>query len=96
MVWYSHLFKNFLQFVVIYTAKGCVVNEANVFFFFLEFPGFLNDLMNVDNLIADSSVFSKPKLYIWKFLVHILIKPSLKDFEHNVGSMLNEPNCTVV
>ena len=89
MVWYSDLFKNFPQFVVIYTAKGfSVVNEANVFFFFfMEFPGFLNEPMNVHNLITDSSVFSKLSLYIWKFLVHILLKPSLKDFEPNLISM---------
>ena len=81
---------------MIHRVKGiCVINEAEVDVF-LEFPGFLNDLMNVDNLIADSSVFSKPKLYIWKFLVHILLKPNLKDFEHNLASMLNEPNCTLV
>ena len=84
MVWNSHLLKNFLQFVVIHTVKGFhVVNEAegNAF---LEFPCFLYDLTNVGNLISGSSVFLKPRLYIWKFSVHILgSKPSLKDFECN-------------
>ena len=71
MVQYSHLFKNFPQFVVIHTVKGfSTVNEAEVdVFFFLEFPCFLYDPMNVGNLISGSSAFSRPSLYIWKFLV---------------------------
>ena len=85
MVWYSHFFKNFPQFVVIHTLKGfSVVNEAEVF---LEFPCFLCDPVNVDNLISDSSSFSKPNLYIWQFLVYALLKPRLKYFEHNLASM---------
>ena len=64
------------------------------FFFFLESPCFLYDPMNVDNLIAGSSTY-KPSLYMWKFLVHVLLKLSLKDFEHNLDSMWNECNCTV-
>ena len=87
MVWYSHLFKNFPQFVVIHTIKGVsVVSEAEVDAF-LEFPCFLHDPTNVDNLISGSFAFSKPSLYIWKFSVHMVLKPSLKDFEHNLASM---------
>ena len=80
MVWYSHLFKNFQQFVVIRTAKGFnIVNEAEVGVF-LEFPCFLYDP-------TDVSAFSKPSLYIWKFSIYILLKPSLKDFKHNLTNM---------
>ena len=85
MVWYSHFFKNFPQFVVIHTLKGfSVVNEAEVF---LEFPCFLCDPVNVDNVISGASAFLKPSLYIWKFLVYLLLKPSLKDFEYYLASM---------
>ena len=81
---------------MIHTVKGfSVVNEAEVDVF-LEFPCFLYDLINVCNLISGSSDFSKFSLHIWKFLVHILLKPSLKDFEYNLASMWNEQNCTVV
>ena len=87
MVWYSHLLKNFSQFVVIYTIKGfSVVNEAEVDVF-LEFPCFFYDSMDVGSLISVSSAFSKPSLYIWKFLIQVLLKPSLKDFEHYIASM---------
>ena len=96
VVWYSHLFKNFPQFVVIHTVKSLsIVNEAEVDVF-LEFPCFLYDPTNVGNLISCSFAFSKPSLYIWKFSVHILLQPSLKDFEHNLTSLGNEHNCTVV
>ena len=94
VVWYSHLFKNFPQFVVIHTVEWfSAVNEAEVL---LQFPCFLYDPKNVGNLISGSSAFSKPRLYIWKFLVHILLKPSLKDFEYYLASMWNECNCVVV
>ena len=87
MFWYSHLFKNFPQFVVIYTVKGFrTVNEAEVDIF-LEFPCFLHDLTNVDNLISGSYAFSKPRLYVWKFSVHILLNSNLKDVEHYLGSL---------
>ena len=87
MVWYSHLLKDFPQFVVIQTVKGFkVVNEAEVDVF-LEFPCFFYDPADVGNLISGSSAFSKSSLYIWKFLVHILLKPSLKDFELYLASM---------
>ena len=87
MVWYSHLLKNFPEFVVIRTVKGFgVVNKTEVDVF-LEFSCFLYDPMNVGNLIFGSPAFSKLNLYIWKFSDHILLKPSLKDFEHNLASM---------
>ena len=95
MVWYSHLSKNSPQFVVIHIVKGfSVVSEVDVFFF--EFPCFLYDPINVDNLVSCSSTFSKSNLYIWKFFVHVLLKPSLKDFQHNLISMGDEGNCLVV
>ena len=94
VVWYSHLFMNFPH--VIHAVKGfSVVNEAEVDAF-LEFPCFLHDLTNVDNLISGSYAFSKPILYIWKFSVHILLKPSLKNFEYNLTSMWIEPSCMVI
>ena len=84
VVWYSHLFKNFSQFVVIHTVKGfCVVNKADV----LEFSCFFYDPTDVGNLISGSSAFSKSSLYIWKFLIQVLLKPSLQDFEHYLASM---------
>ena len=96
VVWYSYLFKNFPQFVVIYTVKGfSIVNEAEVDVF-LEFPCLFYDPAYVGNLISDSSAFSKSSLYIWKFLVRVLLKPSLKDFEHNLASTWNECNCVVL
>ena len=83
-VWCSHLFKNFPQFVVIHTVKGfSIVNGAEVDVL-LELPYFLYDSVNVGNLISGSSASSKPSLYIWKFLAYVLLKPSLKDFEHNL------------
>ena len=87
VIGYSHLFKNFPLFVVIHIVKGfSVVNKAEIDVF-LEFPSFLYDPTDVGNLISGSSAFSKPSLYIWKFSVHILLKPSLKDFDHNLTSM---------
>ena len=82
MVWYSHLLKSFPQFVVIHTVKGFgVVNKAEVDVF-LELLCFFGDPMDVDNLISGFSVFPKSSLNIWKFTVHILLKPGLEDFEH--------------
>ena len=90
MVWYSHLFKSFPQFVMIHTVKGfSVVSEAEVGVF-LEFPCFLYDPVNVGNLISGSSFFSKPSLDIWKFLVCIMLKPSMQDFKHVLTSMRDE------
>ena len=77
MVWYSHLLKNFPQLVVIHTVKGFgVVNKAEVDVF-LELSCFFDDPMNVGNLISGSSASSKCNLYLWKFLVHVLLKASL-------------------
>ena len=80
---------------MIRTVKGFgVVNKTEVDVF-LEFSCFLYDPMNVGNLIFGSPAFSKLNLYIWKFSDHILLKPSLKDFEHNLASMWNDYNCIV-
>ena len=87
MVWYSHLFKDFPQFVVIHTVKGFgIVNKAAVDVF-LELSGFFYDPMDVGTLISGCSAFSKSKLNIWKFSVHSLLKPSWKDFERYLASM---------
>ena len=95
-VWYSHLLKNFPQFVVIQTVKGfSIVNEAEVDVF-LELSCFFNDPMDVDNLISGSSTFSKCSLNIWKFLVHVLLRPSLENFEHYFASVWDECNCVIV
>ena len=81
---------------MIHTIKGfSIVDEAEIDVF-LEFSCYLYDPIDVDNLISGSFDFSKPSLYIWEFSVHVLLKPSLKDFEHNLTSMWNEHNCTVV
>ena len=96
MVWYSHLFQNFQQFVVIYTAKGFgVVNTAEVDVF-LELSSFFNDPTDVANLSSGSSAFSKSSLNIWKFMVHALLKPGLEKFEHYFASMWDEYNYVVV
>ena len=88
MTWYSHLFKNFPQFIVIHTVKGfSIVSEAEVDVF-LEFSYFFYDPVDIGNLISGSSAFSKTNLSIWNFLVHILLKPSLKDFEHYLASKI--------
>ena len=95
VVWHSHLLKNFPQFVVIPIVKGFnIVDEAEVIF--LEFPCFLYGKMDVGNLISGSSALCKSSLYLWNFLLHILLKPSLKDFEHNLVSMWNEHNFIVI
>ena len=96
VVWYSHLFKTFPQFVVIYTVKGFgIVNKAEVDIF-LELSCFFDDPTDVSNLISHSSAFSKSTLNIWKFTVHILLKPSLENFEHYFASVWDECNCVVV
>ena len=87
MVWYSHLFKNFPQFVVIYTVKGFnIVSEAEVDVF-LEVSCFFEDPTDVGNLISGSSALSKSSLNISKFSVHVLLKPRLENFEHYLASM---------
>ena len=86
MVWYSHLFQNFPQFIVIHTFKSFgIVNKAEIDVF-LELSGFLNDPADAGNLISGSSAFSKFSLNIWKFMVHVLLKPSLENFEHYFAS----------
>ena len=87
MVWYSHLFQNCPQFVVIHTVKGFgVVNEAEVDVF-VEFSCFFCDPTDVGNLIYGSSAFSKSSLDIWNFTVNILLKPILENFEHYFASV---------
>ena len=96
VVWYSHLLKNFPQFLLIHTVKGFgVVNKAEVDVF-LELSCFLYDPMDVCNLISGSFVFSKSSLNIWKFLGHVLLKPSLENFEHYSASIWDECSCAVV
>ena len=85
MVWYSHLLKTFPQFVVIHTVKGfSVVNEVDVF---LELSCLFYDPVDVGNLISVSSAFSKSSYNIWKFSVHVLLKPGLENFEHYFASV---------
>ena len=82
VVWYSHFFENFQQFVVIYTSKGFgVVNKAEVEVF-LELSCFFNDPVNGGYLISGSSDLSKSSLNIWEFTFHVLLKPGLENFEH--------------
>jgi len=87
VVWYSYQFKNFPQFVVIHIVKGfAIVNKAEVDVF-LELSCFFDDPTVVGNLISGSTAFSKSSLNIWKFMVHILLKTSLDNFEHYFASM---------
>ena len=81
MVWYAHLLKNFPQFVVIQTVKGVgIVNKAEIDVF-LKLSCFFDDPVDVSSLISGSSAFSKTSLNIWKFMVHIVLKPGLENFE---------------
>ena len=85
--WYSHLFQNFSQFIVIHTIKGfSMVNKAEIDVF-LELSCFFHDPVDVGNLISGSSAFSKTSLNIWMFTVHILLKPGLENFEHYLTSV---------
>jgi len=87
VVWYPHLLKNFPQFVLIHTVKGFgMVNKAEVDVF-LELSCVLNDPVDVGNFISGSSAFSKTSLNIWKFMVHILLKSGLENFEHYFTSV---------
>ena len=92
MVWYSYLLKSF----VIHTVKCFSVVDETEVDVFLEFPCSLYDAANVGNLTSGSSAFSKPSLYIWKFLIQVLLKPSWKDLGHNLTSMGSDLNCPVV
>ena len=95
VVWYSHLFQNFSQFVVIHTVKGFrVVNEAEVDVF-LEFSWFFYDPKDVGSLISGSSAFFKSNFNIWKFLVHVLLKSHLENFVCYFASVWDECNCVV-
>ena len=102
VVWYSHLFQNFPQFIVTHTVTIdplChtigIVNKAEIDAF-LELSCFFNDPADVGNLISVSTTFSKTSLNIWKFTVHVLLKPCLENFEHYFTSMWDECNCVVV
>ena len=96
VVYYSHLFQNFPQFIVIHTGEGFgVVNKAEIDFF-LELSCFLNDPTDVGNLISGSSAFSKSSLNIWKFSVLVMLKPHLENFEHYFASGWDECNCALV
>ena len=96
VVWYSHLFKNFPQFIVIHPVQGFgVVNKAEVYVF-LELSCFFYDPTDVGSLISVSSAFSKTGLNIWKLMVHVLLKPDLENFEHYFASVWAEGSCTVV
>ena len=87
MVSYSHFLKNFPHFVVIHTVKGfCLVSKADVDVF-LELSCFLSDPTDAGNLISGSSAFSKSRLNIWNFSVHVLLKPGLENFEHYFASV---------
>ena len=96
VVWYSHLFKNFLQFVVIHTVKDFgIVNKAEIDVF-LELSCFFHDPTDIGNLISGSSAFPNTSLNIWKFTVHILLKPGLGNFEHYFAFVWDEYDHVVV
>ena len=87
VVWYSHLLKNFPQFVVVHTVKSFdIVNKAEIDVF-LELSCYFDDPTDVDSLISGSSAFSKSSLNNWKFMVHVLLKPGLENFKHYFASM---------
>ena len=96
VVWYSHLSQNFPQFIVIHTVKcSGIVNKPEIDVF-LELSCFFDDSMYVGNLISGSSAFSKSILNIWKFIVHILLKPGLENFEHYFAGVWDACYCAVV
>ena len=96
VVWCSHLLKNFPQFVVIHTVNGFgVINKEEVHVF-LEFSCFFCDPMDVGSLISGISAFSKSSLNTWKFMVHILLRPGLENFEHYFTSVWDECDCAIV
>ena len=95
-IWYSHFLNNFPQFIMIHTVKGFdIVNKAEIDVF-LELSCFFNDPMDVRNLISGLSAFSKTNLNIWKFTVHVLLKPGLENFEHYFTRVWDESSCAVV
>ena len=87
MVWYSHLFQNFPQFIVIHTVKGFGIDNKTEIDVFLELSCFFDDSADVGNLISGSSASSKISLNIWNFMVHILLKPGLENFEYYFTSV---------
>ena len=96
VVWYSHLLKNFPQFIVVHAVKGFgIVSKAEVDIF-LELSCFFHDPADVGNLISGSSAFSKSNLNIWKLTVHVFLKPGFENFEHYFTSMWDECNYVVV
>ena len=96
VVWYAHVFQNFPQFIVIHTVKGFgIVNKAELDVF-LELSCYFDVSADVGNLISGSSVFSKSNLNMWKFIVHVLLKSVLENFEHYFASVWDEYNCGVV
>ena len=96
VVWYSHLFQNFLQFIVIHTVKGFGIVSKAERDVFLELSCFFHDPVDVGKSISGSSAFSKTSLNIRKFTVHTLLKPGLENFEHYFTSVWDECNCAVV
>ena len=96
VVWYSHLSKNFPQFVVIHIVKGFGVHNKAEVDVFLELSCFFNEPTDVGNLISGSSAFSKSSLNIWKLMVHVLLKPHLGNFKHYFASEWDECNCARV
>ena len=87
MVWYSHLFQNFPQFIVIHAVKGFGIVKKAEIDVFLELSCFFDDPADVGNLISGYSAFSKASLNIWKFMVHVLLNPGLENFEHYFPSV---------
>ena len=96
VVWYYHLFENFPQFVVIHTVKRFGIVKKEETDIFLELSCFFEDPKDVGNLISVSSALPKSSLNIWKFTVHVLLKPGLENFEYYFASIWDECSCTVV
>ena len=96
VVWYSHLLKNFPQFIMIHTVKGFGIAKKAEIDVLLELSCFFDDPVDVGNLISGSSALSKPSLNIWRFMVHVLLKSGLENFEHYFTSVWDECNCVVV
>ena len=96
MVWYCCPSKSFSQFIIIHAVKSFSVVDETEINVFLKFPCFLYNPANVGNLNSSFSSFSKPSLDVWKFLVHVMLKPSVQDFKHDLTSMGDECNCLMV
>ena len=96
VVWYSHLFQNFPQSIVIHTVKGFGIGNKAEIDVFLELSSFFHDSADVGNFISGSSAFFKTSLNIWKLMAHVLLKPVLENFEHYFTSVWDESNCVIV